>query len=74
MNAREQDFMKKLLQQALPPEDGIDEPSHDLWPAVLRKLDEKPAPVPWFDWALIGGLTVLIVSFPAAIPMLLYYL
>lgn len=74
MNAHEQDTMKKLLQQALPPADGSDEPSHDLWPDVLRKLDEKSAPVPWFDWALIGGLIVLAVSSPASIPMLLYYL
>jgi hypothetical protein len=30
--------------------------------------------VPWFDWALLGGLAVFAVSFPATIPVFLYYL
>jgi hypothetical protein len=49
-------------------------PSHDLWPAVLRRLDAKPAPPPWFDWALLAALAALAVFFPASIPLFLYYL
>jgi hypothetical protein len=30
--------------------------------------------VPWFDWALAGGVALLAVAFPAAVPVLLYYL
>jgi hypothetical protein len=30
--------------------------------------------VPWFDWVLAAGLAGLLATFPAAIPMLLYYL
>ena len=30
--------------------------------------------VPWFDWALAGGLALLLAAFPAWIPVLLYYL
>jgi hypothetical protein len=41
---------------------------------MLRKFDERPARVPWFDWALIGALAALIAAFPAAIPVLMYYL
>jgi len=64
----------KLLRQALPPIGDASGPEHDLWPAMLRKLDERPARVPWFDWALMGALAALIAAFPAAIPVLLYYL
>jgi hypothetical protein len=80
--------IKTLLQQALPPVDTDAEPARDLWPAVLRRLDANSAtqasPVragfnwaqllAWFDGALAAGLVVLVASFPAAIPLLLYYL
>jgi hypothetical protein len=74
MNQDEQNRMKKLLQQALPPVTGDAEPARDLWPAVLRRLDENAASLPWFDLALAGGLVALIAFFPAAIPVFLYYL
>jgi hypothetical protein len=63
-----------LLRQALPPIGDAPKPAPDLWPAMLRKLDDRPTPIPWFDWALMGGLAVVVVVFPASIPMLLYYL
>jgi len=73
--------IKKLLKQALPPLAPSAEPSRDLWPAVLRRLDAEPASirvlphrVPWFDWALIAGLVAFAASFPATIPVFLYYL
>jgi hypothetical protein len=81
MKEDDQDPMKKLLQQALPPVKADAEPPRDLWPAMLRRLDEEPvAPAQngfnwaWFDGALAAGLAVLVGSFPAAIPLLLYYL
>ncbi len=64
--------MERLLRRALPPVQ--DQPSRDLWPGMLRRLDERPSPVPWFDWALVGGLVAAVIACPAAIPMLLYYL
>jgi hypothetical protein len=73
--------INELLKQALPPVAPNPEPARDLWPAVLRRLDEEPAPtralptsVSWFDWALIAGLIVFAVAFPATIPVFLYYL
>jgi hypothetical protein len=30
--------------------------------------------VPWFDWALAGGVAAFAVAFPVSIPVLLYYL
>jgi hypothetical protein len=78
------DRIKQLLQRALPPISPGAEPGRDLWPAVLRRLNADAAPthhiiparfsVPWFDWALLAGLVVFAVSFPATIPMFLYYL
>jgi anti-sigma factor RsiW len=73
MNENEQDRMKKLLRQALPPIKEDAEPGRDLWPAVLTRLDARPAP-PWFDWALAAGLAAAVAVFPAWIPLLLYYL
>ncbi len=81
MNAHDEDRIKQLLQQALPPVDPAAEPIRDLWPAVLLRLDAHPAAAApgllrqnWFDWALLAGLVVFAVSFPATIPVLLYYL
>lgn len=77
MNAQDENRIKQLLKQALPPVESSAEPKRDLWPAVLRKLDADAAQrhaVPWFDWALLGGLAVFAVSFPATIPVFLYYL
>jgi hypothetical protein len=73
MNGAEQERMKQLLRQALPPVHGDAEPARDLWPAVLRRLDQDQAP-PWFDWALAAGLLAFAAFFPAAIPVFLYYL
>lgn len=96
MSAYEEDRIKQLLRQALPPvatestESGTSpEASVDLWPAVLRRLDQKPTaqsqPVPswlawvrhrssWFDAVLFAGLAAVTVAFPASIPLFLYYL
>lgn len=70
----EAERIERLLRQALPP---IGEPpgmTQDLWPAMLRKLDERPASIPWYDWALMGAVVLLLVVFPASIPVFLYYL
>jgi hypothetical protein len=72
MNNDELERMKKLLKAALPPV-AETEPGRDLWPVLLRQL-EKKTPVAWFDWALAAALLALVAFFPAAIPVLLYYL
>ncbi|MGA3102442.1 MAG: hypothetical protein ABSD61_11325 [Terracidiphilus sp.] len=83
MKKHDDDRIKQLLQQSLPPVDPAAEPSRDLWPAVLGRLDAESvrsatAPGPlrqnWFDWALLAGLVVFAFSFPATIPVFLYYL
>lgn len=66
--------VEKLLRAAVPRMEEDAELTRDLWPMMLRRLEQRPAALPWFDWVLIGGLAVAVVAFPAAIPMLLYYL
>jgi hypothetical protein len=67
------DRMASLLRQALPPVEDPDGPARDLWPQVLGRMDQQPA-VPWFDWAMLAGLSAVLVFFPASVPVLLYYL
>jgi hypothetical protein len=91
MSAHDEDRIRQLLRQALPPVAAQPEPAHslelssslepsvDLWPVLLRRLDECSVARPqsnwvWFDWALLAGLAVLIAAFPATIPLLLYCL
>jgi hypothetical protein len=81
MNRHDEDRIKQLLQRALPPADPEAEPNRDLWPAVLRRLDAQPAAAApgllrlnWFDGALLAGVIVFAASFPATIPVFLYYL
>jgi hypothetical protein len=73
MNSQEEERLKAILKATLPAVEDV-EPRRDLWPAVLRRLDAQPTAPPWFDWALAGGLATLAIFFPAAIPVLLYYL
>ena len=81
-NDREQgtEPVVRLLRKGLLPIREDTDLSFDLWPAMLRRLRAESVPagaklrVPWFDWALAGGLALLLAVFPAAIPVLLYYL
>ena len=79
MNAYDEDRIQHLLKQALPPVAAEAESERDLWPAVLHRFDAHPATPSrftsaWFDWAVLAGLGLMAVSFPASIPLLLYYL
>lgn len=68
--------IKALLKAAITPVQDS-ELQRDLWPQMLRKLDEQPVPaakIPWFDWALAGILGASLFLFPGAIPILLYHL
>jgi hypothetical protein len=72
---REQEGMERLLRRVLPPIEADAALDRDLWPGMLRKLEEhRKLRVPWFDWVLAGGLAAVLALFPAWIPMLLYYL
>lgn len=68
--------LKALLKQVIAPARDT-ELCRDLWPQMLRKLNEQPAlaiTVPWFDWALAAILGAVLIFFPGSIPALLYHL
>jgi hypothetical protein len=65
---------KSLLKQALRP---ISPELHrDLWPQMLRRIDEcSPAKtVPWVDWVLLAIVVISNLASPHSILVLLYHL
>ena len=70
--------MEQLLQNVLPRVGEEPELDRDLWPAMLQRMDRESvrsaAKVPWFDWALAGGLVAFAALAPRTIPVILYYL
>ena len=65
---------KKILRRAFSPFDV--ELQRDLWPAILRRLEERErnAPVPWYDWALAGALAATLVFSPSLFLVFAYHL
>lgn len=80
MNVDENDRMRQLLRESMGAATQDCTTQRDLWPLMAARLGEQPdleiprGSVPWFDWALAGGLVIGIAAYPALIPMLLYYL
>jgi len=80
MNEKEQKTLADLLKRSVGPVNG--ELKRDLWPQMLRRLDERSdrqwftaiAAVPWFDWALLAVLILGVAAFPRSIPIWLYHL
>jgi hypothetical protein len=73
MSDREMEEMKKLLKETLPPV-GDAELRRDLWPAMARRLADRPLRVSWWDWVLLAGAAATILFVPGVIPALLYQL
>ena len=74
MNSHDDQDIKDLLKQAVPPWRDT-ELRRDLWPQMLQRLDAgRPLRVPWFDWALAALLSAALLLFPGVIPALLYHL
>jgi hypothetical protein len=66
------DKIQKLLKQSIPPTES--ELPRDLWPQMLKRLQQRSTVVPWFDWALLAALAVWLCIAPGNIPVLLYHL
>jgi hypothetical protein len=70
---RELDFIRRRLQSALPPSQAP-EGNVDLWPRMLRRLDDPPVTFGWFE-ALVAAMVALAFAvFPKLLPALLYHL
>jgi len=74
MNEVNDDGLRKLVKSSLPRISMAAGPERDLWPEVLGRMHEAPNAMPWFDWALVGGLVVFVAAFPVSISLFLYYL
>jgi hypothetical protein len=72
MNKQNDDKLVELLKQSIRP--GDSEPQRDLWPQMLRRLQQRSPAMPWFDWALLAVLALWLCLAPSAIPVLLYHL
>ena len=64
--------LREMLRQALPPVQRDEDV--DLWPRMLRRLDERSAPMGWLDRTLLLLVSLGLIAFPAIIPQLLYQL
>ena len=73
MNERDDVKFAKLLKSAFPAVADAG-PQRDLWPEVLRRLDDERVRVAWFDWALVGVLAVLLLLNPEVILVLFCFL
>lgn len=64
--------LKEFVKRGAKPADA--ELRRDLWPAMLRRMEQSERRVPWFDWALLGAVAGCALFMPRLIPMLLYHL
>lgn len=72
MTEQNDEQLQKLIKRTL--QRSSEELQSDLWPRMLRKLDERQAAVPWFDWALLAAVVLCLCLVPRAIPVFLYHL
>ncbi len=70
---RELDFVRRQLKAAVPPwqECGL---KTDLWPRMLRRMEEAPVRFGWFESVLAGLIAVSFSVSPELIPLMLYHL
>ena len=73
MSERNDESLRKMLRAAMPPLDKA-ELEGDLWPRMLRRLEDRPMQASWLDWALVAAAMVWFFIFPEVIPALLYQL
>ena len=64
--------IREALQEAYPP--ARMGPGKDLWPAMRERLEGRPLRVPWYDWALAGGLAGAAALFPKLLLFFAYHL
>ncbi len=73
MSEQNDEQLREFLKRTFVPVSDT-ELQRDLWPQMLRKVDERPIQWSGFDWALVAVLAVCCCIFPDIIPALLYNL
>ena len=69
----ELEFVRKQLRSALPPLSDV-ELQVDLWPRMLRRLEETPATFGWFESTLVALVAITFAIFPELLTAMLYHL
>lgn len=72
MNEHEERQIREALKRSFPPVNT--KLGRDLWPEVLRKLDTRPATIPWYDWAFIALSVTTFLIVPRLVLVFAYYL
>ena len=70
---RDIDFIREQLQSALPPIEDA-ELRTDLWPRLLRRMEEPRVSFGWFESVLVALIALAFVMFPQLLPAMLYHL
>jgi len=76
MNESEQEPIRQLLKSSLPRIANV-EPTRDLWPEMLRRIESGGhfrVRFGLLDWAIAGLVAAWMFLFPGLIPGLLYHL
>ena len=69
----ELDLVGRQLRDAMPPWRNC-ELKTDLWPQMLRRMEETPFRFGWLESAVLGVVVVSFTFFPELIPLMLYHL
>ena len=64
------DSMRQRLRSAVPPWRET-ELRTDLWPGMLRRLEESPSQFGWLEALLVGSIALILALFPELIPAML---
>jgi hypothetical protein len=70
---RDREAIRALLREAIPPLERA-ELVTDLWPRMLRRIDEHPMRPSFVDWILAATGLGWAALYPGVIPALLYQL
>ena len=49
-------------------------PAGDLWPTMLRRLDQAPPRFGWLEAILLAALVAMFAIYPDIVPVLLWHL
>jgi hypothetical protein len=66
------EFVRGYLKSAMPPWPG--DLNRDLWPDMLRRIQEAPAAFGWFEAALLAAILASVVAVPEFLPVILFHL
>lgn len=70
---RELEFIRKQLRSAVPASNDP-ELKVDLWPRMLRRLEEPSVTFGWFEAVLVGLVVISFAIYPDLLAAMLYHL